>query len=145
MDVDVETETIIAAPRAQVAAFAADPDNAPRWYANIREVRWETPPPLRRGSKIAFVARFLGRTLSYTYEITELVEGERLAMRTVQGPFPMDTTYQWSDAGSGRTRMRLRNRGRPTGFSRWLAPLMAPAMRLANRKDLAALKRLLEA
>lgn len=40
--------------------------------------------------------------------------------------------------------MRLRNRGEPTGFSRLLAPLMAPAMRRANRKDLRRLKAILE-
>jgi len=41
--------------------------------------------------------------------------------------------------------MTLRNRGEPTGFPRLLAPLIVPAMRRANRKDLTKLKQLLEA
>jgi uncharacterized membrane protein len=142
--VDVETQTIINRPRADVASFAADPTNVPRWYTNIRSVDWKTPPPVRVGSRIAFVARFLGRRLEYTYEVTELVAGERLVMQTAEGPFAMQTTYTWSDAGPGQTRMTLRNRGEPSGFAGVAAPLMMAAMRRANRKDLARLKELME-
>ena len=143
MSVDVATEVQIARPRTEVAAFAADPDNATRWYENIQSVSWETAPPLAVGSRIAFVARFLGRPLSYTYEVREHVPGERFVMSTSEGPFPMETTYEFSDAGDG-TLMRLRNRGEPSGFANVAAPLMARAMRRANRKDLDNLKELLE-
>ena len=145
MDVDVCTEIAIARPRKQVAAYAADPGNAPEWYENIERVEWETEPPIGIGSRLAFVARFLGRRLAYTYEFRELVPGERLVMATSQGPFPMETTYEWADAPGGGTRMTLRNRGRPSGFATIAAPALAAAMRRANRKDLERLKRILEA
>ena len=127
-----------------MAGYAADPDSAPKWYENIKSVEWRTPRPLAVGSRIAFVARFLGRRLAYTYEVGEYVPGERLVMRTADGPFPMETTYTWSDAPSGGTHMTLRNRGMPSGFSRVASPLMTVAMRRANRKDLKRLKTLLE-
>ena len=66
----------------------------------------------RIGSRVAFVARFLGRRLAYTYEIVEFVQKERPRMRTDSGPFAMETTYAWADAGAG-THMTLRNRGGP--------------------------------
>lgn len=146
MAVDVRTEIEIARDRAEVAAFAADPENAPAWYRNIDSIEWEGGPrPVAVGSRMAFVARFLGRRLAYTYEVVELVPGARLVMRTAQGPFPMQTTYEWRDAGPGRTHMMLRNAGAPAGFPKLFAPVMAPAMRRANTKDLRALKALLEA
>lgn len=145
MTVDVLTETVIDRARGEVAAFASDPGNAPRWYANIRSVEWQTEPPLQAGSRIAFVAEFLGKRLAYTYEVTEYVPEERLVMRTAQGPFPMETTYTWASTAEGGTRMTLRNRGAPSGFSRFAAPVMVASMRKANRKDLETLKRLLEA
>jgi uncharacterized membrane protein len=143
--IDVATEVEIDRPRAEVAAYASDPDNAMAWYANIESVEWETPKPLALGSRFAFVARFLGRRLEYVYEVRELVPDERFVMATTEGPFAMETTYSWTDAADGYSRMLLRNRGEPSGFSRIVAPLMAVAVRRANRKDLARLKRILEA
>ena len=143
--INVLTEIIINRPAEAVSAYAADPSNAPAWYVNIESVQWRTPPPLRTGAKVAFSAHFLGRRLEYTYEVVAFVPGERLVMRTAQGPFPMETTYTWASAGNGSTHMTLRNRGEPTGFSKILAPFMAGAMRRANNKDLARLKSVLEA
>jgi len=143
--VDVLREITIARPRGEVAAFASDPDNATRWYVNIKSVAWTTPAPAVVGSQIDFAAQFLGRKLEYTYEVVDLVPGERFVMRTAQGPFPMETTYEFSDAAGGATRMTLRNRGEPSGFASVTASLMAQAMRRANRKDLARLKSILEA
>ena len=144
MAVDVVTEVDIDRPREEVAAFAVDPDNATSWYENIERVEWQTTPPLAVGSRLSFVARFLGRELAYTYEVVEHEAGERFVMRTAEGPFPMETTYTWRDTEGGGTHMTLRNRGEPAGFSKLSAPLMRPAMRRANTKDLRALKRLLE-
>ena len=144
MAVDVETLIQIECPRAVVAAFVSNPDNAARWYVNIKPINWETPPPAVLGSRVAFVAQFLGRRIAYTYEVREIVEGERFVMSTAHGPFPMETTYTWKDTSKGGTQMTLRNAGSPSGFGKMAAPVMAAAMRKANQKDLKKLKGILE-
>jgi hypothetical protein len=141
--VDVTTAIDIDRPR-RVVQYVADSDHAPEWYANIARVTWETEKPLTVGTRLAFVAHFLGRTLAYTYEVTDFVPEERLVMATSEGPFPMETSYIWTDLSAGGTHMTLRNRGRPSGFAGVAAPAMAAAMKRANRKDLAALKAVLE-
>jgi len=142
-NVDVVSTTVIARPREEVASYAADPDTATSWYENIVSSRREESGPLAVGSRVAFEARFLGKTLKYTYEVAEYVPGERLVMRTADGPFAMETTYAWRDVPGG-TEMSLRNRGTPSGFTRVAAPLMKRAMRKANIADLARLKGILE-
>ncbi|RAM35903.1 SRPBCC family protein [Arthrobacter globiformis] len=142
--VDVQTEVLIRRPRDVVAEYASNPDNAPQWYDNIHSSRRLTAGPIDVGSKVAFTAKFLGRDLNYTYEFTEYVPGEKLVMRTAQGPFPMQTTYTWAEV-SGGTRMTLGNTGKPSGFSQLAGLFMAPMICRATRKDLQKLKSVLEA
>ncbi len=142
--VDITTSITIRQPVGIVASYASDPDNAPVWYVNIESAVWKTPPPLAVGSQVAFSARFLGRTLAYTYEIVAYTPGQQLVMRTAEGPFPMETTYTWTILDEHTTRMTLRNAGEPRGFSKLMAPLMSAAMRRANHKDLHRLKQILE-
>jgi len=142
--VDVWTEITIRRGRQQVADWSADPARAPLWYPRIKRVEWLTSPPLTVGSRVRFSAEFLRRQLEYTYEIVEYVPGERLVMRASGGPFPMETTYEWSDAGGGFTRMRLGNRGSSSGLGWLLAPMMGAMVRRENRKDLRRLKAILE-
>lgn len=144
MGVDVTTKLLIERPREEVAAYAADPDNAPKWQENIKQVAWRTERPLAVGSRVEFVAEFLGRRLEYTYDVAEWKPGARLVMRTSEGPFPMETVYEWEAVKPDVTRMTLRNRGEPSGFSRLFAPLMIPAMKRASAKDLRRLKQILE-
>jgi uncharacterized membrane protein len=141
--VDVTTEIIIDAPVEKVSAFAADPDNTPLWYQNIKSVKWVTEKPLTVGSRVSFVAHFFGKILEYTYEIVTYSPGKILVMRTAQGPFPMQTTYTW-EAVEGKTKMNLKNSGRPKGFSKLFSPFMAIMMRKANMKDLKLLKENIE-
>jgi uncharacterized membrane protein len=142
--VDVYTQIQIDRPRDDVAAFTSDPSNATEWYRNIRSVERETPPPMAVGSRMRFRARFLGRDLVYTYEVRELVPGEKLVMGTTDGPFAMETTYTFEDAPGGGTRVGLRNRGEPSGFAKVLSSVMSKTIRRENLKDLARLKELLE-
>ncbi|PMC39059.1 ATPase [Bacillus sp. UMB0899] len=142
--VDVRTDIEINQPISIVSDYATNPDHAPEWYVNIHSAEWKTPKPLTIGSQIAFKANFLGRYLAYVYEIEEYEPGKKLVMKTTNGPFPMETIYTWEEIDSGRTRMTLRNKGIPSGFSKLFTPVMATMMKKANKKDLEKIKLILE-
>jgi len=142
--VDVVTEINIHSPLKQVAEYAANPDNAPEWYVNIKSVEWQTSKPLTIGSQISFKAHFLNKELAYIYEVVEFSPSHKLVMKTADGPFPMETTYIWESIDNNGTRMTLRNRGNPTGFSKLFTPFMGLMMKRANKKDLEKIKYILE-
>jgi uncharacterized membrane protein len=142
--VNVLTEIIINSTQEKVAQYAANPDHAPDWYVNIKSAEWQTEKALQKGSKIAFIAEFLGRRLEYVYEITDYIPGQKLVMKTADGPFPMETTYTWTSVNGDQTRMTLQNKGVPTGFSKIFVPFMSLMMKRANKKDLIKIKEILE-
>jgi uncharacterized membrane protein len=142
--VDVNVEITINSPIDKVADYATNPDNAPEWYANIKSAEWKTPKPLVVGSQVAFVAHFLGRKLAYTYEFVELIPQQKLVMRTSEGPFPMETTYTWTALDTMTTKMTLRSKGKPTGFSKLFALFMPTMMKKAMTKDLINIKKIIE-
>lgn len=141
--VDVITNIIINKSISAVYDYASNPDNAPEWYDNIKSVEWMSEKPLQIGSKVAFVAQFLGKRMAYTYEIIELEPNRKLTMKTSEGPFPMETIYQWFEIDEHSTKMVLQNRGKPSGFSKLFTPFMSVMMKKANNKDLKKLNKIL--
>jgi len=139
--VDVVSEIEIRRPRVEVVC---DQDNAPAWNESVASVEWEPSRPLGEGSRFTHVAEVLGRRVDYAYEVLELVPGERLVVSTEDGPFPLRATYTWADAHRGATTMTLHSYGHPESFGRLSVPVIAKALRRANGKNLAQLKRLLE-
>jgi len=145
MVVDVLTEIVIDRPRGTVAAYAADPLNVSSWQTNIKAAELKTPPPVQVGSRVEFRAKFLGRNLVYTYDLTEFVPGERLVMQTPEGQTRWVTTYTWESVdGDKGTRMTLRNWGEPGALASVAKPLLVRSMRGAATKSLIRLKAILE-
>lgn len=142
--IDVKTEIIIHCRKIRIWEYVSDPDKAPEWYANIHSISWGTPKPAQLGTRVAFVARFMGRTLAYIYQVTEWVPLEHLTMTSVSGPFPMQTKCSLRSLGEETTRVTLQNTGKPKGKFRLLSRLVSWMIKRANRRDLNQLKQLLE-
>jgi hypothetical protein len=144
MSVDVTVEKEIDRDRATVAGFVMDPANDTRWITALSSVRTLEPDgPVGVGTRVERVASFLGRRMEYVNEIVELTPGERLVMRSVKAPFPMQVTYELEEAPAG-TRMRIKAAGDAGGFYRIAAPLLGAAVRRGIEKDLSELKRVME-
>jgi uncharacterized membrane protein len=142
--VDVTVEQVIERPREEVARYAMTPENEPLWIGGITQSRMVTDPPVRIGTEVARVAAFLGRRIDYALEVVEHEPGRIIVMDAVRGPFPMRVTYAFDDAPGGGTLVRNRVEGEATGFYGLAAPLMSAAVRRSLRRDLRALKRILE-
>jgi len=144
MSLDLTSELVLERPPASVSGYACNPENATSWHASVKSVEWKSAPVVHVGSRVALEVDFLGQHLHYTYEIVECVPGEKLVMRSVDGPIPLETSYTFEETRDGHTRMTFRNRGEPSGMSKLLTPVMVAAMKAANERDLLKLKEILE-
>jgi uncharacterized membrane protein len=144
MSVDVTNEILIERAPGIVSAYVSDPSNAPTWHDHIKSAMWTSEPIAHVGSRIAIVVELLGRKFEFTYEIVEFTPGEKLMMRSIEGPFPMETVYSFEETRDGHTRMTMRNHGEPAGVSKLMTPMIVTTMRHAGEKDLAKLKDILE-
>jgi hypothetical protein len=146
VSVDVTVDRAIARPRAEVAAFAMDPANDIRWIGALTSVRRlrDDGAPVAVGSRVERVARFLGRDLRYVNEIDALEPGRRLAMHSIEAPFPMRVTYEFDDGPGGGTVARIRAEGDAGRHYRLAGPLLRGMVRGGIRRDLRRLGRVLE-
>ena len=136
MPIEVVAERRIDAEPARVAEYAMDPANDPVWIGGIDRARWVTEPPLRVGSRVERIARFLGRRIEYVLEVAELQPGARLRMTSVEAPFPMTVSYEFDHGGDGGTAARIGIGGGPGGLVGILSPLLAVAVRRSISGDL---------
>lgn len=143
MAIDVPVTTVIARPREAVASFAMDPTNDTRWIGGIKKVDWLTEPPLRVGSRIQRLAKFLGRSIDYVLEVADLTPGREVVMKSVKAPFPMTVTYSFRDAPGG-TEAGVRVQGGSGIVFALAGPLMASQVRRSLRGDLRRLKAISE-
>lgn len=142
MSIDVQTEILIQRPCAEVAAFMFDPRNDAIWTTGVVECRPLTDGPLRTGSRVERISKFLGRQFGYQYEV--VAADERFVQMHVNEPFPMEIRYELEVRPEG-TLTRIRAQGDATGFFRLASPLMSKMVRRNITNDLELLKKHLEA
>lgn len=145
MSVNVLTKIVVAQPRAAVAAYMADPANAPAWVHEVQSVQWHTEPPLlRAGARFAFISHALGRRVACVHEVAEHVPAERLVMRSRNAMFATETIYTWEALGRDSTRVSIRSRAEPRGLGWLVAPFVGSSTRRKLFENLARLKAVLE-
>jgi hypothetical protein len=123
--------------------YLADPVNDVTWTSGLLEARPLTEGPYAPGFRVERVSQFLGRRLTYTIEVKDVVPGERVEMETTAGPFPIRVTYALEPVEGG-TRFSIRNRGEPSGFFALTGPLLAAAVRRQVQLDVETLRDVLE-
>jgi Polyketide cyclase / dehydrase and lipid transport len=138
MAVDVRPVVLVRRSRSDVAAFMFDPANDLRWTGGITSSTPAQPGFLVPGASVERTARFLGRTFTYGYIVTQH-EPDRLVELKVDRPFPMLVRYELEDAANG-TLVAIHATGAPGGFFGWATPVMTPQVRKSITSDLERLK-----
>jgi uncharacterized membrane protein len=141
--IEVSASVEIARPAGAVFDYLADMANNPRWQRGMRSCRWTSEPPLQLGSTYDQEASFLGKSITSSFEVIELVPGRRIRIRTTGGSMPMDVTRHVEPHGAG-SRVGAIVRGDPSGVFRVAAPILRLLVQASVRRDYRRLKDLLE-
>ncbi len=84
----VENSITIERPIGEVFEYVSTPENDPTWVsASLRHER-TSPGPMRVGTTTEEDVRFLGRTATYTWEVTEYEPPTVVAYRATSGLLP---------------------------------------------------------
>jgi polyketide cyclase/dehydrase/lipid transport protein len=142
--VRVERSIVIRRPIEDVYSFAVSPETVSQWSAVPLEAKRLSGGSFGAGSTAHFVATFLSRRISATFEVTEYQPARRFVAKATSGPFPIVNIMRFEPLGPAETRMTQTIEAEPGGFLKIAEPIL---VRLGGRrlqKSLANLKNLLE-
>jgi hypothetical protein len=120
-------------------------EHNPEWLSNMRSARWTTAPPIAVGSRYEQTARFLGKDVRTSFEVTALEPGRSITISSLPGSsFPIRITREVEPLGPQRTRVRELAEGDASGFYGVAERLIRPIVRRNIAGAYRRLKRLLE-
>jgi uncharacterized protein YndB with AHSA1/START domain len=145
MAIEFTVEVHIARPPADVFAVAGDPARLPEWQPLVvaTERLNGGSGPLREGARIRETREVRGRRVEQVVEVATYDPPRRFDLRIVEGPFPVHGDFLFEPSAGG-TRVRLRAHGGLPGAKRLLEPAFALLGRREMRRQLAALKAVVE-
>ena len=133
-------------PAGEVFAFLEEVENNTRWLRGMESCSWTTPPPVRVGSRYRQRARFLGKRIETSFEVTVHRPGELVTISSREGSsFPLTVTRRVEALDAGRCRVTETVDSDPSGFYRFAEPLLRRLVQRNIQHDYRRLKALLEA
>ena len=141
----VTVEIEIRRPPADVWEFLANAEHNPDWLTNMTSCRWTTDPPIRIGSRYEQHARFLGKDVRTSFEVSALEPGRLITITSLPGSsFPLTITRKLDPIDPQRCLVTEIAAGDVSGFYR----IAEVPMRMMVQRNIASayrkLKHLLE-
>jgi uncharacterized protein YndB with AHSA1/START domain len=131
-------------PVAEVFAFVTDPANFPRWAgALVKESRQTSPGPVTVGTTFTQVNTLMGRRFVSEMRVATYDPPRRYEYITTSGPIRFAGHYTFAAVGDG-TRFTSVDESQPSGWLRYLQPLLQPFAQRQIRVNLGRLKAVIE-
>ena len=139
--ISFEKSFFINRPPQVVWDFVSDPANDTKWRLGPSE--WTSEGPHGVGSTMHTQAKFLGRNIDGTIEITVWDPPQQLGTKAVSGPIPFESIVKFESKENG-TELTLSGSAEPGGFFKIAEGLVGKQIEKQVDTDFNALKVLLE-
>lgn len=140
----IESRVEIGAPATAVFPWLVEPERLGRWISGFIGSEPIGSSEVRIGSRSRDIIEAEGRRIEVETEIVELRPGERLAVRITSSSHEQLDRYDL-ETRDGVTQLTYRSDMRMRGLTRLLGPLITRQIRARAEKDMATLKRQVEA
>jgi uncharacterized protein YndB with AHSA1/START domain len=132
-------------PPAEVFAYVSDPAHFPRWAGTlVKESRLTSPGPVAVGATFTQVNKLLGRRFTSDMRVVTYEPARRFEYETTAGPIRFAGHYTFT-AVAGGTRFTSVDESQPSGWLRYLQPLLQPFAQRQITINLNKLKAVIEA
>ena len=131
-------------PAADVFAYVADMANNPKWQDGMESCVWTSALPIGVGSTYDQVAKFLGKEIRTSFEVTEFEIDHHIRIKSVVSTFPLDIARDVEATSDASCRVTAIVAGEPTGVMKLTTPFTKPMVARSVRKDYQKLKGRLE-
>jgi uncharacterized membrane protein len=123
-----------------------DAEKNPKWLPAMSSCRWITPPPIGVGSRYEQVARFLGKEIRTSFEVTAREPGHLITIQSREGSsFPLTVTRQVEPLDDNHCLVTETVDSDPSGFYRIASPVLHAMVRRGIWRSYQRLRDLMEA
>lgn len=145
-DAVIETTATIEIDRdpEEVFDYLSDFSRNPEWQSGMTSCEWTSEPPVEVGSTYEQQAKFLGRTLTNSFEVVALEPGRSITISSTDGTFPITVTRAVEPLPDGGSRVSATVEGDPSGVFRLAEPVLRRMVRRSVAGDYRRLKGILE-
>jgi uncharacterized membrane protein len=141
--INITVRTEIDVPAATAFAYVADFSNNAAWQSGVRSTQWTSTSPVRMGSTYNQQVEY--RNITTSYEITAIEADRSITTESRDGATVATTVTRTVDPlGESRCRITVDLVGRPSGFRRFVKPILVRMVRDSIESDYRRLKRQLE-
>ena len=139
----IETSVVINRPIEEVFVYSTEPENTHEWQTGLLESRVTSAGPVGVGSTIRDVRVFMGRQALSMVQVIVYEMNKEFTLKVESGEILFKARHLYESTGDG-TKVTFIAEGRPNGFFKHAARLIARKMQQQFESDFLKLKHVLE-
>ncbi len=141
---EIEANVVVNQPIKKVFEFVTTPENDEQWLIGVKSKK-TSEGPTKVGSTSESEMRFLGKTITVTYEVTEYEPPQKIEIKAVSGPVRVNAEEIFESVGANQTKVTVRGEADPTGIFNLAEPILKRMVQRQWKTSYENLKDVLEA
>jgi carbon monoxide dehydrogenase subunit G len=141
--INIDHTVTVDRPLEEVWDFVSDPANNPQWQSGVELSDQSPSGPIKVGTRVHIVRRFMGQKIEVVFEITVFEPNAQFTFKSLSGPLPISGSIAMAATDRG-TEVAYHATGEAAGVLGLGETIISGLVNKQLGDDLRALKKLLE-